>query len=223
MPTLFYLSLGRDTAVLLLEYFREAVHPKVEFRQFTRRVSVHVHYTGQKTSRFWSSVIAGVTGQWDVHAKFISARLDILLDLSHRPVYLSNTVSLPTFLYHLRHENFEPLPKNIQFQVAKNQFWSKHGTELKKHDNANSSTGRIILRLKLLRERPHDGEPIADFISRLSTYEIQLQHTPQAVSDEDLILHILCVLSATYAGVARHIKERPQDMRALDYVTDTLI
>src|SRR5258706_2279377 len=97
-------------------------------------------------------------------------------------------------------------------------------TELKKrYDNAHSSTGRINLRLKLFRERPHDGEPIADFISRLSTYQIQLQHTPQAVSDEDIILHILGVLPATYAGVARHIKERPQDMRSLDYVTDTLM
>ena len=96
--------------------------------------------------------------------------------------------------------------------------------ELKKrYNNANSSTGRINLRLKLFRERPHDGEPIADFISRLSTYQIQLPHIPQAVSDEDIILHILGVLPATYAGVGRQIKERPQDMRTLDYVTDTLM
>ena len=76
-------------------------------------------------------------------------------------------------------------------------------TDLKKrYDNANLATGRINLRLKLFKERPIDSEPIANFISRLTTYQIQLQHTPQAVSDEDIILHILSVLPTTYAGVA---------------------
>ena len=64
---------------------------------------------------------------------------------------------------------------------------------------------------------------ITDFISRLINYQNQLKDTTQAVTDDDLVLHILRVLPLKYAGIARHIKEHLQDQLTFEYVSDTLL
>ena len=89
--------------------------------------------------------------------------------------------------------------------------------------DANTATSRINLCIKLYKERLKEGEMINDFISRLINYQNQLKDTTQAVTDDDLVLHILRVLPPKYAGIARHIKEHPQDQLTLEYVSDTLL
>ena len=64
---------------------------------------------------------------------------------------------------------------------------------------------------------------ITDFISRLINYQNQLKDTTQAVTDDDLVLHILRVLPLKYASIARHIKAHPQHQLTLEYVSDTLL
>ena len=89
--------------------------------------------------------------------------------------------------------------------------------------DTNPATSKINLYIKLFDKRPKEAEMITDFISWFINYQNQYKDTTQAVTNDDLVLHILRVLPLKYAGIARHIKEHPQHQLTLEYVSDILL
>jgi len=64
---------------------------------------------------------------------------------------------------------------------------------------------------------------VQDFISSLTTIQQELVGTPEEISDESLISHLLAILSNTFKSVVDIITIRPADDETLDSISTQLI
>lgn len=91
-------------------------------------------------------------------------------------------------------------------------------------DTVSTQSGAIQLRMKFLNDSLKLGaESVSDFIARLISYQTQLVNTDEALSDRAVVSQILYPLPDQYAGINRHITDKPSDQQTIEYVLDTLL
>jgi hypothetical protein len=96
-------------------------------------------------------------------------------------------------------------------------------TLAKQADETKQRGGSINLRRQLQSEI-YDGKgPISEYISRILSYRDKLAHTPQKLSKDEIIAHILIGLPKTWSTISTIIENQPPKTQTLDDVVNTLI
>ena len=103
-----------------------------------------------------------------------------------------------------------------------NEMWTTLKTRL---DKATRGIGANHLRSQFQEDKLKDNESVSDYIGRLLNIQERLQFTEQPISDAVLVWQVLHKLTSTpkFAGIVRHIKDRPISDQTIDYVLDTLL
>ena len=89
-------------------------------------------------------------------------------------------------------------------------------------DETKQRGGPINLRRQLQSE-VYDGRGlISEYISRILSYRDRLAHTPQKLSKDEVIAHILIGLPKTWNTISTIIENQPPETQTLDDVVNTL-
>jgi hypothetical protein len=80
----------------------------------------------------------------------------------------------------------------------------------------------INLRRQLQLETCDGAGPISAYISQILSCWDRLAHTPQKLSKDDVIAHILIDLPETWSTISTIIENQPPETQTLDDVVNTL-
>jgi len=89
----------------------------------------------------------------------------------------------------------------------------------KKFHTAASRSGRLAIRRKFQLTTMKSNSFVQDYISRLTTIQQELLGTPEEISDESLVSHLLANLSEKFKSVVNIITIRPTENEKLDSIT----
>jgi len=92
-----------------------------------------------------------------------------------------------------------------------------------KFNTATSRSGRLSIRRKFQLTTMKSDSSVQDYISRLTTIQQELVGTPEEISDESLVSHLLANLSKKFKSVVDIITIRPAENETLDSITTQLI
>jgi hypothetical protein len=87
-----------------------------------------------------------------------------------------------------------------------------------KYNTATSRSGRLAIRRKFQLTTMKSDSPVQDYISCLSNIQQELIGTPEEISDESLISHLLANLSDKFKSVVDIITIRPAENETLDAI-----
>jgi len=89
-------------------------------------------------------------------------------------------------------------------------------------DETKQRGGPINLRRQLQSEVYNGRGLISEYISRILSYRDRLAHTPQKLSKDEVIAHILIGLPKTWNTISTIIENQPPETQTLDDVVNTL-
>jgi hypothetical protein len=95
-------------------------------------------------------------------------------------------------------------------------------TLAKQADETKHRGGPINLRRQLQSETYNGVGPISEYISRILSYRDKLALTPQKLSKDEVIAHILIGLPQTWSTISTIIENQPLETQTLDDVVNTL-
>ena len=94
---------------------------------------------------------------------------------------------------------------------------------LKERLDNTTNKGRPILLHECLHNERYNGEgSISSFISTVLTYREQLADTNQALTDQDMVTHLIMNLPLTWQLIKTIILNQPAIHKTLNYVINTL-
>jgi hypothetical protein len=92
-----------------------------------------------------------------------------------------------------------------------------------KYNTATSRSGRLAIRRKFQLTTMKSDSSVQDYISCLSNIQQELIGTPEEISDESLISHLLANLADKFKSVVDIITIRPSENETLDSIITQLI
>ena len=90
-------------------------------------------------------------------------------------------------------------------------------------NSLSREVGIIRTHTTFLNDKMTDVESLSPYIARLTGYQTELAGTRKAITDEDLVSHLLTFLPVKYHNIRRHIWDRPIENQTMDYVRNTLL
>ena len=100
------------------------------------------------------------------------------------------------------------------------RVWAALG---EKYNTATSRSGRLAIRRRFQLTTMKTGSPVQDYISSLTNLRRELVGTPEEISDENLISHLLANLTDSFKTVVDIITIRPSEQESLDSICTQLI
>ena len=100
------------------------------------------------------------------------------------------------------------------------RVWAALG---EKYNTATSRSGRLAIRRRFQLTTMKTDTPVQDYISSLTNLRRELIGTPEEISDENLISHLLANLTDSFKTVVDIITIRPAEQGSLDSICTQLI
>jgi hypothetical protein len=89
-------------------------------------------------------------------------------------------------------------------------------------DESKQRGGPILLRRQLQFEKYTGEGPVSAYVSRILSYRDRLAHTPQKLSNDEVIVYILIGLPESWSTISTVIENQPLETQTLDSVVNTL-
>jgi hypothetical protein len=90
-------------------------------------------------------------------------------------------------------------------------------------DNTSNNDGPTLLRERLHKERFNGEGSISTFISKVLTYREQLAHTTQALTDNEIVSHLITNLPSSWRIIRTIISNQPAASKTLNYTINALV
>ena len=114
---------------------------------------------------------------------------------------------------------------SIDLQGHINDIWEPTTiweTLSRQADESKQRGGPILLRRQLQFEKYTGEGPVSAYVSRILSYRDRLAHTPQKLSNDEVIVYILIGLPESWSTISTVIENQPLETQTLDSVVNTL-